>query len=296
VKALICEEFGPIKNLKVAEIDDPIPENDEVTIRVFSAGINFPDNLIVEGKYQFKPSFPFSPGAEAAGEIISIGKDVHNYKIGQRVIAMPGHGCFAEIVKCHQSKLIPLSSEIDYKIASILPMAYGTSAHALIQRGKLKKQETLLVHGAAGGVGLAAIEIGKAMGAKVIGTASTDEKCVIVKEHGANEALNYSNGNFKDEIKSMTNGKGADVIYDPVGGDVFDQSLRCIAWEGRLLVIGFTSGRIPSAPANIALLKSCDIVGVFWGAWVARYPQGNLENFNKIYNWIKEGFIKPNIE
>jgi NADPH2:quinone reductase len=250
---------------------------------------------MVEGKYQFKPAFPFAPGAEAAGEIVAIGENVENYKIGQRVIAMTGHGSFAELVKTTQKKLIPLTDKVDYETASILPMVYGTSAHALIQRGKLKKNETLLVHGAAGGVGLAAVEIGKAMGAKVIATASTDEKCQVAKEHGADEIINYSSGEFKEIVKSMTDGKGADVIYDPVGGDVFDQSLRCIAWEGRLLVIGFTSGRIPSAPANLALLKSCAIVGVFWGAFVERTPHLNLENFDKLYEWIEAGYIKPRI-
>ncbi len=295
MKALVCKEFGPAKNLKVEEMHEPIINDDEVNIKVHAAGINFPDILIVEGKYQFKPDFPFAPGAEASGEIISIGKNVTDYKVGQRVIAMTGHGAFAEVVKAPQKKLIPLNDNIDYEIASILPMVYGTSAHALIQRGKLKKGETLLVHGAAGGVGLAAVEIGKAMGAKVIATASTDEKCNVAKEHGADEIINYSNGEFKETVKSMTNGKGADVIYDPVGGDVFDQSLRCIAWEGRLLVIGFTSGRIPSAPANLALLKSCDIVGVFWGAFVERFPQINLQNFKKLYEWIEAGYIKPKI-
>ena len=255
MKALLCNEFGPAKNLKVKEIDQPDPGPDEVCIKVHASGINFPDILIVEGKYQFKPKFPFSPGAETAGEIVSIGNNVKNFKIGQKVIAMPGHGAFAEYCLSPAKKLIPLNKNIDYEIASILPMVYGTSAHALIQRGKLKKGETLLVHGAAGGVGLAAVEIGKALGAKVIATASTDEKCQVAKDHGADEIINYSNGDFKDTVKSMTEGKGADVIYDPVGGDVFDQSLRCIAWEGRLLVIGFTSGRIPSAPANLALLK-----------------------------------------
>jgi NADPH2:quinone reductase len=295
LKALVCKEFGPTENLKVEEIDNPILNSEEVCIKVHAAGINFPDILMVEGKYQFKPEFPFAPGAEAAGEIVAIGEGVKNYKIGQRVIAMTGHGAFAELVKAPQKKLIPLSDKIDYETASILPMVYGTSAHALIQRGKLKKGETLLVHGAAGGVGLAAVEIGKAMGARVIATASTDEKCQVAKEHGADEIINYSSGKFKETVKSMTDGKGADVIYDPVGGDVFDQSLRCIAWEGRLLVIGFTSGRIPSAPANLALLKSCDIVGVFWGAFVERTPHINLENFDKLYQWIEDGYIKPRI-
>jgi len=295
MKALVCKEFGPAKNLKVEEMNEPIPNADEVCIKVHAAGVNFPDILMVEGKYQVKPAFPFAPGAEAAGEIISIGDNITKYKIGQRVIAMTGHGAFAEIVKASEKKLIPLNDNVDFETASILPMVYGTSAHALIQRGKLKKGETLLVHGAAGGVGLAAVEIGKAMGARVIATASTDEKCQVAREHGADETINYSNGQFKEIVKSMTDGKGADVIYDPVGGDVFDQSLRCIAWEGRLLVVGFTSGRIPSAPANLALLKSCDIVGVFWGAFVERTPHINLENFEKLYKWIDEGFIKPRI-
>ena len=295
MKALVCKEFGPAKNLKVEEMNEPIPNADEVCIKVHAAGVNFPDILMVEGKYQVKPAFPFAPGAEAAGEIISIGDNVTNYKVGQRVIAMTGHGAFAEIVKASEKKIIPLNDNVDFETASILPMVYGTSAHALIQRGKLKKGETLLVHGAAGGVGLAAVEIGKAMGARVIATASTDEKCQVAREHGADETINYSNGQFKEIVKSMTDGKGADVIYDPVGGDVFDQSLRCIAWEGRLLVVGFTSGRIPSAPANLALLKSCDIVGVFWGAFVERTPHINLENFEKLYKWIDEGFIKPRI-
>ena len=295
MKALVCKEFGPAKNLKVEEMNEPIPNADEVCIKVHAAGVNFPDILMVEGKYQVKPAFPFAPGAEAAGEIISIGENITKYKIGQRVIAMTGHGAFAEIVKASEKKIIPLNDNVDFETASILPMVYGTSAHALIQRGKLKKGETLLVHGAAGGVGLAAVEIGKAMGARVIATASTDEKCQVAREHGADETINYSNGQFKEIVKSMTDGKGADVIYDPVGGDVFDQSLRCIAWEGRLLVVGFTSGRIPSAPANLALLKSCDIVGVFWGAFVERTPHMNLENFEKLYKWIDEGFIKPRI-
>ena len=295
MKALVCKEFGPAKNLKVEEMNEPIPNADEVCIKVHAAGVNFPDILMVEGKYQVKPAFPFAPGAEAAGEIISIGENITKYKIGQRVIAMTGHGAFAEIVKASEKKLIPLNDNVDFETASILPMVYGTSAHALIQRGKLKKGETLLVHGAAGGVGLAAVEIGKAMGARVIATASTDEKCQVARDHGADETINYSNGQFKEIVKSMTDGKGADVIYDPVGGDVFDQSLRCIAWEGRLLVVGFTSGRIPSAPANLALLKSCDIVGVFWGAFVERTPHINLENFEKLYKWIDQGFIKPRI-
>ena len=295
MKALLCNQYGLAENLKVEEIDIPYPSPDEVCVKVYASGVNFPDILIVEGKYQFKPDFPFSPGAETAGEIHSLGSNVRGFQVGQKVIAMPGHGAFAEYCLCPAKKLIPLHKNINYEIASILPMVYGTSAHALIQRAKLKPGETLLVHGAAGGVGLAAVEIGKAMGARVIATASTDEKCQVAKEHGADESINYFDGEFKNTVKSMTDGKGADVIYDPVGGDVFDQSLRCIAWEGRVLVIGFTSGRIPLAPANLALLKSCDIVGVFWGAFVERSPNLNIENFQKIYEWIEHGEIRPRI-
>ena len=201
MKALLCNEFGPAQNLKVEERNIPTPGADEVCIKVKASGVNFPDILIVEGKYQFKPEFPFSPGAETAGEIYTLGSNVKNFQIGQKVIAMPGHGAFAEYCVSPAKKLIPLNNNIDFEIASILPMVYGTSAHALIQRGKLKKGETLLVHGAAGGVGLAAVEIGKAMGARVIASASTDEKCQVAKEHGADDTINYSNGEFKDIVK-----------------------------------------------------------------------------------------------
>ena len=220
---------------------------------------------------------------------------VSKFKIGDRVIASVGNGGFAEEANAAEEKCMPLPDDMDYATGSSIALTYGTSAFALIQRANLQPGETLLVHGASGGVGLAAVEIGKAMGATVIGTGGSDEKLKIALEHGADHVINYSNGPFKDQVKELTGGKGADVIYDAVGGDAFDQSLRCINWDGRLLVIGFASGRIPEAPANLALLKNCSIVGVFWGAWTVREPETNAANFAQVFKWHREGKIKPHI-
>ncbi len=296
MKAMLCKKWGEPDSLVLEEIESKPLKPGEVKIKVRAAGVNFPDVLMIQGKYQFKPDFPFSPGAEAAGEVIEIASDVTNISIGDRVVAMTGHGAFAEEVITKSSKVSPINKEMDFITAASLTLTYGTTAHALIQRGKLIENEYLLVHGAAGGVGLAAVEIGKALGAKVIATAGTDEKLSIATEHGADYVINYTSlPLFKDEVKRITNNSGANVIYDPVGGDIFDQSLRCISWEGRLLVIGFASGRIPQAPANLALLKSCDIVGVFWGAWTERDPIGHNENMKKVIEWWKEGKVKPRI-
>ena len=296
MKAMLCKKWGEPDSLVLEEIESKPLKSGEVRIKVRAAGVNFPDVLMIQGKYQFKPDFPFSPGAEAAGEVIEIASDVTNISIGDRVVAMTGHGAFAEEVITKSSKVSPNNKEMDFITAASLTLTYGTTAHALIQRGKLIENEYLLVHGAAGGVGLAAVEIGKALGAKVIATAGTDEKLSIATEHGADYVINYTSlPLFKDEVKRITNNSGANVINDPVGGDIFDQSLRCISWEGRLLVIGFASGRIPQAPANLALLKSCDIVGVFWGAWTERDPIGHNENMKKVIKWWKEGKVKPRI-
>ena len=295
MKALQCVELAGPEKLIVSDIEDPKPGNGEVLIEIKAASVNFPDVLMIQGLYQVQPPMPFIPGAECSGVIAEIGEGVDSCNVGDHVFVMAGNGCFAEKIVVEAARVVLIPKEMDFPVAAALPMTYGTSLYALKQRAGLKPGETLLVLGAAGGVGLSAVELGKAMGARVIATASTDEKCNVAKEHGADEIINYSNGEFKEIVKSMTDGKGADVIYDPVGGDVFDQSLRCISWEGRLLVIGFTSGRIPSAPANLALLKSCDIVGVFWGAFVERTPKINLQNFEKLYQWIEEGYIKPRI-
>lgn len=295
MKAMLCKAYGPPESLVFEETPSPVLKTGQVKIRVRSAGVNFPDVLMIQGQYQFKPAFPFSPGAECAGDVVEVAPDVTSVSLGQRVLAFCGHGAFAEEVAVPQGKCVPIPDDMDYETASSFGLTYGTSAFALIQRGQLKAGEWLLVHGASGGVGLAAVEIGKAMGARVIGTGGSNEKLKTVLEHGADHVINYSEGPFKDRVKEICQSGGADVIYDAVGGDVFDQSLRCINWDGRLLVIGFASGRIPEAPANLTLLKNCSIVGVFWGAWTERCPEENEKNFAQLFSWLREGKLKPHI-
>ncbi len=295
MKAIICKEWCKPEDLFLLEIDQPPLDDNSVRIEVHAAGVNFPDVLIIQGKYQYKPSFPFSPGSEVAGIISEIGKNVLKHKVGDRVMVVTGHGAFAEEICVSESKLTKIPARMDYITAASMSLTYGTSAFALFQRANIKSDDTVLIHGATGGVGITAIEISKNMGASVIATASSEEKLRVAKEYGADFCINYSDNNFKDKVKEITKGKGADIIYDPVGGDIFDQSLRCIAWNGRLLVIGFASGRIPSAPTNIPLLKNCSIVGVFWGAWRDKYPEGHHNNMNKIINWWEEKKIKPKV-
>ena len=295
MKAMLCKENGPIESLVLEDFELPPPGEGEVRVRVRCAGVNFPDILITEGKYQFKPEHPFPPGSECAGDVISVGPGVTDFKSGDRVIALTGHGAFAEEVNARSIKCLHLPDDISYELGSAFVLTYGTSAYALMQMGKLAWGEWLLVHGAAGGVGLSAVEIGKAMGARVIGTGSSDEKLAVVTDHGADHVINYTDGPFKNYVKEICGGAGADVIYDPVGGDVFDESLRCINWDGRLLVIGFTSNRIPKAPANLALLKNCSIVGVFWGAWTERHPDLHRKNMDIMFQWLREEKLRPNI-
>ena len=264
MKAYVCREFGPVESHKVEEIEDPRAEAGQVVVDVKAAGVSFPDVLIVQGKYQFQPPFPFSPGGEIAGVISEVGEGVVDWKIGDRVIAMTGNGGIAEKVVAFEMTLMPLPETMDFKDGAAFPLNYGTTYHALKQRGQLQAGETLLVTGAGGGVGTTAIEIGKAMGARVIAAASTDEKLEIAKNLGADEVINYSDGELKEKVKALTDGLGADVIYDPIGGDIFLQCMRCVNWKGRVLVIGFASGPIPEVPTNLALLKGCSIVGVFW--------------------------------
>ncbi len=295
MKAMLCKEFGPPESLVLEDIAPPPMGERDVRVRVHAAGVNFPDTLIIAGKYQFKPAFPFAPGGEAAGEVVEVGSAVERFKPGDRVVAGMTYGAFAEEVVAEEQRVMGIPDDLDYPVASSISLTYGTGAYALMQRGNLQPGETLLVHGAAGGVGLAAVELGRVMGARVIATGGSDEKLAVAAEHGADEVINYADGEFKDRVKELTDGNGADVIYDPVGGDVFDQSLRCINWGGRLLVIGFASGRIPQAPANLALLKGCAIVGVFWGGWIQRGGEDNRKNFEKIFPWIREGKLRPHI-
>ena len=293
MKALLCKAFGPAENLVLEDVPTPEPKTNEILLDVHAAGVNFPDTLIIEGKYQFKPPFPFSPGGEASGVVVAVGEKISHLKVGDRVMALTGWGSFAEQVAVPGYNVLPIPEAMDFTMAAAFSMTYGTSMHALKQRANLQPGETLLVLGASGGVGLAAVEIGKAMGAHVIAAASSADKLEVAKNAGADELINYSKTNLKEEIKRLTNGNGVDVIYDPVGGDLFDQAIRSIAWNGRLLVVGFASGRIPELPVNLALLKGASVVGVFWGGFTQRQPQDNAANFQQLFQWFGEGKLKP---
>ncbi|RMO73497.1 NADPH:quinone oxidoreductase family protein [Pseudomonas syringae group genomosp. 3] len=293
MKALLCKAFGPASTLVLEDVPNPEIKKNEILLDVHAAGVNFPDTLIIEGKYQFKPPFPFSPGGEAAGVIAAVGEKVTHFKPGDRVMALTGWGSFAEQVAVPHYNVLPIPENMDFTTAAAFSMTYGTSMHALKQRANLQPGETLLVLGASGGVGLAAVEIGKALGARVIAAASSAEKLEVARNAGADELINYSETSLKDEVKRLTNGNGADVIYDPVGGDLFDQAIRAIAWNGRLLVVGFASGRIPDLPVNLALLKGASVVGVFWGSFAQRQPKDNAANFKQLFAWFEEGKLKP---
>ncbi|GFM80573.1 NADPH:quinone oxidoreductase [Pseudomonas cichorii] len=293
MKALLCKAFGPADTLVLENVASPVIKKNEILLDVKAAGVNFPDTLIIEGKYQFKPPFPFSPGGEAAGIISQVGEKITHLKPGDRVMALTGWGSFAEQVAVAGYNVLPIPQAMDFTTAAAFSMTYGTSMHALKQRANLQPGETLLVLGASGGVGLAAVEIGKALGARVIAAASTAEKLEVARNAGADELINYSETSLKDEVKRLTAGNGVDVIYDPVGGDLFDQAVRAIAWNGRLLVVGFASGRIPELPVNLALLKGASVVGVFWGSFAQRQPQDNAANFKQLFDWYTEGKLKP---
>ena len=303
MKAVLCKEFGPPESLVVEDIASPEPQAGEVVIEVHSAAVNFPDVLIIQNKYQFKPPLPFAPGGEVAGIVAKLGDGVTHLKIGDRVLAACGHGGYAEEVAVPAAACIPVPDAMDLETASAFLMTYGTSHYALKDRAHIKPGETLLVMGAAGGVGLAAVELGKAMGAKVIAAASSQEKLDICVEHGADATLLYPTGELtrdqqralSEEIKALTDGQGADVVYDPIGGDYAEPALRATNWEGRYLVIGFASGPIPHIPLNLALLKSCQIVGVFWGAFTGRDPKGNAANIVELMALYKDGKIAPRI-
>lgn len=293
MKAVLCKTLGPARDLVLEDATSPVPKKNEILLDVHAAGVNFPDTLIIEGKYQFQPPLPFSPGGEAAGVISAMGEKAGSFKVGDRVMALTGWGAFAEQVAVPFYNVMPIPEHMDFATAAAFGMTYGTSMHALKQRGQLQPGETLLVLGASGGVGLAAVEIGKAMGARVIAAASSAEKLAIAKAAGADELIDYSQASLKDEIKRLTGGQGADVIYDPVGGELFDQAVRGLAWQGRLLVVGFASGTIPQMAANLVLLKGAAVLGVFWGAFAQRQPEDNAANFRQLFAWHAEGKLKP---
>lgn len=293
MKALQCKEFGTVDKLVLEEIADPSPSKGEVVVDVKAAGINFPDTLIIEGKYQFKPPFPFIPGGESSGVISELGDGVEGFQVGDRVIVSMMVGGFAQKVAAPTEMLTKIPDAMDYNTAAGFTVTYATSYHALKQRANLQAGETLLVLGAAGGVGLAAVELGKAMGAKVIAAASSDEKLEVCKTAGADEVINYSTEPLKERIKELTGGKGANVIYDPVGGDLSEQALRGIAINGRFLVVGFAAGDISKIPLNLTLLKQCQIVGVFWGAWARADRQAHDDNFSELLDMFLSGKLKP---
>ena len=293
MKAVLCKAHGPARDLVLEDVASPTPKKNEILLDVHAASVNFPDTLIIEGKYQFQPPLPFSPGGEAAGVVSAAGENAGAFKAGDRVMALTGWGSFAEQVAVPAYNVMPIPEGMDFVTASAFGMTYGTSMHALRQRGQLQPGETLLVLGASGGVGLAAVEIGKAMGARVIAAASSAEKLQTAKAAGADELIDYSQASLKDEIKRLTGGKGVDVIYDPVGGDLFDQAVRGLAWNGRLLVVGFASGRIPELPVNLVLLKGGAVLGVFWGSFAQRQPADNADNFRQLFAWYAEGKLKP---
>ncbi|MEX0964164.1 MAG: NADPH:quinone oxidoreductase family protein [Pseudohongiellaceae bacterium] len=293
MKAIVCKAYGPPEDLVLEEIDDPVASENEAIVEVYSASLNFPDGLQIQGKYQFQPPMPFTPGSEVGGIIKSVGPGLQGFQVGDRVMATPGIGGLAEQVVVKADGLRKIPDSMDFKTAAGFAMIYTTSYYALKQRAQLQPGETLLVLGASGGVGLAAVELGKLMGARVIAAASSDEKLEFVNRLHPDALLNYGDGELKERVKELTDGKGADVIYDPVGGDLFDQSCRCINWNGRLLVVGFASGRIPEYKANLALLKGSSMVGVFLGRFRKEEPQAYEDNFAQLLAMYDEGKLKP---
>ncbi|HZU71928.1 MAG TPA: NADPH:quinone oxidoreductase family protein [Acidimicrobiales bacterium] len=295
MRALLCKQFGPPESLVLEDVADPKPGRGQLVIDVEACAVNFPDVLMIEDKYQFKPPMPFSPGAEVAGVVADIGEGVEGVAIGDAVLASPGYGGMAEKAVVAASGAVPIPSGMDMATASAFLYAYGTSHYALKDRAHLQEGESLLVLGAAGGVGLAAVELGRVMGARVIAAASSEEKLELCRTAGASETINYETEDLRGRLKELTGAKGVDVVYDPVGGRFSEPALRSMAWDGRFLVIGFAAGDIPKIPLNLTLLKSCSIVGVFWGAFVARERKRHLANVKELMGWWQEGLVKPHI-
>ena len=295
MKALLCTRYGTPDDLELADIPVPQPGPGEVVVRIVAAALNFFDTLIIAGKYQFKPAPPFSPAAEFAGTIESLGAGVTSFKVGDRVLGYMTYGAAREYAAVPASKLIKIPDALDFDRAAGLCITYGTTIHALKDRAALKPGESLAVLGAAGGVGLAAIELGKIMGARVIACASSDKKLAFARKHGADEGINYDSEDLKEALRRVTGGRGADVIYDPVGGPYTEPALRSIAWQGRFLVVGFAAGDIPKLPLNLVLLKGCDVLGVFWGGFIERDPEGYRANTEQLLSWCAEGKLSSHV-
>lgn len=295
MKALLCRSHGLPETLQLADIPDLTPGDGEVLIHVKACGVNFPDVLMIQDKYQFKPPLPFSPGGEVSGEVLSTGTGVKHVKAGDRVVALCGWGGFAEQVTVKAGRVMPLPPGMDYITGASTLYTYGTSYHALKDRAQLKSEETILVLGAGGGVGLAAVELGNILGATVIAAASSDDKLQACAGKGANHLINYTTEDLRARIKEITGDKGVDVVYDPVGGHLATEALRSMAWRGRYLVVGFASGTIPQFPANLPLLKGCSIVGVFWGSFAEREPQRSMQNFAELLGYVQSGLLKQHV-
>jgi NADPH2:quinone reductase len=295
MKALLCTRYGTPDDLTLADIPDPVAGPGEAVVRIEAAALNFFDTLIIANKYQTKPPLPFSPAAEFAGTVESLGAGVTRVAVGDRVIACSGYGAARERIAIAADMLIKIPRGLDIDRAAGLCVTYGTTLHALKDRARLKPGETLAVLGASGGVGLAAIELGKIMGARVIACASSEEKIVFARKHGADDGINYGSDDLKEALRRLTQGRGVDVIYDPVGGAYAEPALRSIAWNGRFLVIGFAAGEIPKLPLNLVLLKGCDVLGVFWGAWIERDLAGHRANTEQLLAWCVEGKLSSHV-
>lgn len=296
MKAVRCRQYGSLSDLQIEDVDTPEVGDGDLLLKVLAAGVNFPDGLLVLGLYQSKPDLPFTPGMELCGEIVSMGAGVTDFSAGERVIcSSDGYGGYAEYVAVPSTVAVSVGTDMPAELACNLLIAHGTAHHALVQRAALLAGETLVVLGAAGGTGLAAVQIGKALGATVIAAASTDEKLGLAESHGADHLINYSTVNLKDAIRAHTGG-GADVIYDPVGGDAFDAAVRAVARHGRYLVIGFASGRIPSLPANLALVKEFSLIGVYWGNFIKQESESFAANMRQLFQWYDEGKVSVVLE
>lgn len=295
MRALVCKELGPADKLVIEEMPDPVAAPDEVLVRVHAAGINYFDTLLIQGLYQVKIEPPFIPGNEAAGVVVAVGDDVKSHKPGDRVMIIPEGAAFAELCAVPVDRVIPLHPGLDFEQAAGFTITYGTSYHAFKQSARLKAGETVLVLGAAGGVGITAVECAKAMGARVIAAASSDKKLEFAVSAGADETINYSRESLKERCKNLTKGQGVDVVYDPVGGELAQSALRALAWHGRYLVIGFACGDIPSFPANLPLLKEASIIGVWWGTWLVKHPAESAQNMQELSAMIAEGVLEPRV-
>ena len=296
MKAIICDSRGPPSSLQLREMPSPAPGPKQVLVRTRVAAVNFPDALMVAGKYQFKPEFPFSPGGELSGEIVQVGSEVKRLGVGDKVVGIATYGAYAEETLVEASHVIPLPADIsdtDLELAGSFVLTYGTSLHALKDRANAQAGETLLVLGAGGGVGLAAVEIGKLLGMRVIAAGSSAEKLQAARDRGADDTIDYTTEDLRERIKALTEGRGVDVVYDPVGGDFAEPALRSVGWRGRYLVVGFAAGDIPKIPANLLLLKGSSLVGVFWGEFVRREPKLNAGNIAQLFAWLGEGKINP---